>query len=40
MICLNLDYMKFEFELHGLRIDTHAFHDESKVFVIIECTRN
>jgi hypothetical protein len=36
----DLDYMKFEFELHGLRIDTHAFHDESKVFVIIECTRS
>ncbi len=28
--------MKSEFELHGLRVDTLAFDNESKAFVIIE----
>jgi predicted transport protein len=31
-----LDFVKSEFELHGLRIDTLAFDNESKAFVIIE----
>lgn len=31
-----LDFVKSEFELHGLRIDTLAFDRESKGFVIIE----
>lgn len=31
-----LDFVKSEFELHGLRIDTLAFDEESKAFVIIE----
>jgi RecB family endonuclease NucS len=31
-----LDYVKSEFELHGLRIDTLAFDIESGAFVIIE----
>ena len=31
-----LDFVKSEFELHGLRIDTLVFDDESKAFVIIE----
>jgi hypothetical protein len=31
-----LDYVKSEFELHGLRIDTLAFDKESSAFVIIE----
>jgi RecB family endonuclease NucS len=31
-----LDLVKSEFELHGLRIDTLAFDNESKAFVIIE----
>jgi hypothetical protein len=30
------DFVKSEFELHGLRIDTLAFDNESKTFVIIE----
>jgi predicted transport protein len=32
----DLDFVKSEFELHGLRIDTLAFDNESKAFVIIE----
>jgi RecB family endonuclease NucS len=32
----DLDLVKSEFELHGLRIDTLAFDSESKAFVIIE----
>jgi predicted transport protein len=35
-----LDYVKSEFELHGLRIDTLAFDKESKGFVIIEYKRD
>ena len=31
-----LDYVKSEFELHGLRIDTLEFDKESGAFVIIE----
>ncbi len=31
-----LDFVKSEFELHGLRVDTLAFDNESKAFVIIE----
>ena len=31
-----LDLVKSEFELHGFRIDTLAFDNESKAFVIIE----
>ena len=31
-----LDFVKSEFELHGLRIDILAFDEESKAFVIIE----
>ncbi|MFL6377397.1 MAG: DUF5655 domain-containing protein, partial [Nitrososphaeraceae archaeon] len=31
-----LDLVKSEFELHGLRIDTLAFDNESKAFVIVE----
>jgi hypothetical protein len=31
-----LDFVKSEFEFHGLRIDTLAFDNESKAFVIIE----
>jgi len=31
-----LDFVKSEFELHGFRIDTLAFDNESKGFVIIE----
>jgi hypothetical protein len=31
-----LHFVKSEFELHGLRIDTLAFDNESKAFVIIE----
>ncbi|MFL6321994.1 MAG: hypothetical protein ACJ71P_05220 [Nitrososphaeraceae archaeon] len=31
-----LDFVKSEFELHGFRIDTLAFDNESKAFVIIE----
>jgi RecB family endonuclease NucS len=31
-----LDFVKSELELHGLRIDTLAFDNESKAFVIIE----
>jgi hypothetical protein len=30
-----LDFVKSEFELHGLRIDTLAFDNESKAFAII-----
>jgi RecB family endonuclease NucS len=32
----DLDFVKSELELHGLRIDTLAFDNESKAFVIIE----
>lgn len=32
----NLDFVKSEFEAHGFRIDTLAFDNESKAFVIIE----
>jgi hypothetical protein len=32
----DLDLVKSEFELHGLRIDTLEFDNESKAFVIIE----
>ncbi|MGE5661798.1 MAG: DUF5655 domain-containing protein [Ignavibacteriales bacterium] len=32
----DLTFVKSEFELHGLRIDTLAFDDESRGFVIIE----
>jgi predicted transport protein len=35
-----LDFVKSEFELHGLRIDTLAFDKESKGFVIIEYKRD
>jgi hypothetical protein len=31
-----LDLVKSEFELHGFRIDTLAFDEESRAFVIIE----
>ena len=31
-----LQFVKSEFELHGFRIDTLAFDEESKAFVIIE----
>ena len=31
-----LDLVKSEFELHGLRIDTLAYNNESNAFVIIE----
>jgi RecB family endonuclease NucS len=36
----DLEYVKSEFELHGLRIDTLAFDKESKGFVIIEYKRD
>jgi hypothetical protein len=32
----DLQFVKSEFELHGFRIDTLAFDEESKAFVIIE----
>jgi RecB family endonuclease NucS len=32
----DLDLVKSEFELHGLRIDTLAYNNESNAFVIIE----
>ncbi|MFL6394178.1 MAG: hypothetical protein ACJ708_05910, partial [Nitrososphaeraceae archaeon] len=35
-----LDFVESEFELHGLRIDTLAFDNESKAFVIIEYKKN
>jgi len=34
-----LGFVKSEFELHGLRIDTLTFDSESKAFVIIEYKR-
>jgi len=35
-----LDFVKTEFELHGLRIDTLAFDKKSNAFVIIEYNKD
>ncbi|GHT73995.1 hypothetical protein AGMMS50262_06110 [Bacteroidia bacterium] len=39
-VLLNLDFIKSEFSLNNFRIDTLAFDNESKAFVIIEYKRD